>query len=707
MELSILQIEVRWYEGRYHGTGAWPPAPARLFQALIAAVARGKNLPPRTSEALRWLEQQDAPEVRAPRVRQGQRITLYVPNNDLDSVGNDPRRVAEIRDEKKVQPYLFDEDLSVVYLWRFAPEANEHAQHLCQVAEELYQLGRGVDMAWAKSEVLDEAQLTPVTSSGIDVYRPLASGGATWPCPAPGSLQSLIEREQAQSKRFRHDAKKTVLTQAKRGHFVPIGYERVNDPSSVERQVYNLDRPYPLVDAGILAASIRDATLERTANSSFFDASLWERVLKGMGVRGARSLRERVRILPLPSIGHQHADGEIRRILVEVPANCPIPAKDVFWAFTNLNLSRNLESQSFLTLGGNDRMAHHYGIGRSATSWYSVTPVALSAVDRARSGLRKRGSERATYEGQIVWAVQQALRQSEALTPVASVRVQREPFQARGERAETFAPGTRFAPEQLWHVALEFKEPQAGSLVVGDGRFTGLGLFAPQVETKGPLCLGFRLLDGLTPEATEESIASALRRAVMARCGNSGDSVLAFVSGHQKDGIPALGHDHLFYSVDLKRRLALLWSPMTDPSTTKALRENLVGFDDLRAGAAGRLRLGHHSADELCTLIGPSRYWSSITDYVPTRHPRGGTSRKSWVEDDVRHDLAQRYPQPLSVEITSLYEGPRGGLRARISLEFPTPISGPVALGRTAHKGGGFMKPTTPNSDPHPSTSRS
>lgn len=695
MEASILQIEVRWYEGRYHGTGAWPPAPARLFQALIAAVARGKNLTPRASEALRWLEQQDAPEVRAPRARQGQQITLFMPNNDLDSVGNDPGEVAKIRTaNKKVQPYLFDEDLSVVYLWRFAPEANEHAQHLCQVAEELYQLGRGVDMAWAKSEVLDEAQLLPVTSSKIDVYRPLASGGATWPCPAPGSLQSLIEREQAQSKRFRHDAKKTVLTQAKRGHFVPIGYERVNYPSSVERQVYNLDRPYPLVDAGILAASIRDAALERTANSSFFDASLWERVLKGVGVRGARSLRERVRILPLPSIGHQHADGEIRRILVEVPANCPLPAKDVFWAFTNLNLSRSTESRSFLTLGGNDRMAHHYGIGRSATSWYSVTPVALSAVDRPRSRLRKRGSERATYEGQIVWAVQQALRQSEALTPVANVRVQREPLRANGERAEAFAPGTRFASDRLWHVALEFTEPLAGPLVIGDGRFTGLGLFAPRLETKGPFCLSFRLLDGLTTEATEELVTSALRRAVMARCGDAGESVLAFVSGHRKDGAPAQGHNHLFYSVDFTRRLALLWSPMADPSNTTTLLKRLAGFDDLRAGAAGRLRLGHHSADELCTLIGPSRYWSSITDYVPTRHPKAGVSRESWIEEDVRRDLSQHYPQPLSVEITSIHESPRGSLRARISLQFSTAISGPMALGRTAHKGGGFMEPS-------------
>ena len=33
-----LVISIRLYDGRYHGAGEWPPAPARLFQALRIAV---------------------------------------------------------------------------------------------------------------------------------------------------------------------------------------------------------------------------------------------------------------------------------------------------------------------------------------------------------------------------------------------------------------------------------------------------------------------------------------------------------------------------------------------------------------------------------------------------------------------------------------------------------------------------------------------
>lgn len=59
------------------------------------------------------------------------------------------------------------------------------------------------------------------------------------------------------------------------------------------------------------------------------------------------------------------------------------------------------------------------------------------------------------------------------------IRVQREPFEAKGERVEAFATGTRFAKERLWHVEITFSEAITGPLVIGDGRFLGLGLMAP------------------------------------------------------------------------------------------------------------------------------------------------------------------------------------------------------------------------------------
>ena len=59
MENALL-FTVRFYEGRYHGldnrkAAEWPPAPARLFQAIMAGSAQGATVPQATATALDWL----------------------------------------------------------------------------------------------------------------------------------------------------------------------------------------------------------------------------------------------------------------------------------------------------------------------------------------------------------------------------------------------------------------------------------------------------------------------------------------------------------------------------------------------------------------------------------------------------------------------------------------------------------------------------
>src|SRR3954453_18402502 len=95
-----LLISVRFQDGRYHGAGDWPPSPARLFQALVAGAAQGSVLTDEDAAALRWLEGLDPPIIAAPQMRAGQGFQNYVPNNDLDAVGGDLRRIAEIRTPK-------------------------------------------------------------------------------------------------------------------------------------------------------------------------------------------------------------------------------------------------------------------------------------------------------------------------------------------------------------------------------------------------------------------------------------------------------------------------------------------------------------------------------------------------------------------------------------------------------------------------------
>src|SRR5579884_710843 len=152
-----LLISVRFHEGRYHGAGDWPPSPARLFQALVAGAARGGVLSGEDAAALRWLEDLKPPIIVAPAARAGRGFRNYVPNNDLDAVGGDLRRIGEIRTPKPIRPRFFDAAEPVLYACRCEDDegADGHAQTIAQIAERLYQLERGVDMAWAWSEIVD------------------------------------------------------------------------------------------------------------------------------------------------------------------------------------------------------------------------------------------------------------------------------------------------------------------------------------------------------------------------------------------------------------------------------------------------------------------------------------------------------------------------------------------------------------------------
>jgi CRISPR-associated protein Csb2 len=133
------------------------------------------------------------------------------------------------------------------------------------------------------------------------------------------------------------------------------------------------------------------------------------------------------------------------------------------------------------------QMPTHYGIDaeHNHAVWQSVTPLALPDTAARRridpSRIRenaKGGRERAQEEQGASRAVLDALRHASERTPVVTVVVQREPFSGKGQRAESFATD-RFGKHRLWHVQLTLAGAIAGPLVLGDGRWFGLGLMAP------------------------------------------------------------------------------------------------------------------------------------------------------------------------------------------------------------------------------------
>ena len=716
MTRSLL-IAVRFHDGRYHGeedgfqaADGWPPSPGRLFQALVAGAARGGAVAPDDQRALRWLEELQPPRIAAPPSRRGAAVPRFVPNNDLDAVGGDPRRVAEIRVGKAWRPHFFDARAPVLYVWDFDGPIPA-AERVCAIAAKLYQLGRGVDMAAATAAILDcdEAQAALTAHPGA-IRRPTGAGAV--PVAQPGTLASLIERRRRGRERLALDATgRTLFTQPPKALFRHIGYDAPPRRLHFDLRRNGAFAPRRLGSAAALMTGLRDAAALRLQNALPSRAREIERLIVGRGA-GPRDVVRRIRMTPIPSIGMEHTDPSIRRIMVEVPTECPIAWRDVEWAFAGLEpcdpaTDEILPSRVVAT---NDAvMAGRYM--RHARVFRTVTPAALSSVLRPRRRTQPDtvtdAARRGHDEAQAAAAVVQALRHAGVPTKPSSIHVQREPLHPRGVRAEAFADGSRFPPRALWHVEMRFPTAIPGPLVLGDGRFCGLGLMEPVTDYRDVLSFS------ITPErrvARRDGAAliQSLRRALMALARDDDGHVDRLFSGHETDGRPdrAHHHDHVFLTADdggvhgewiTRLVVAAPWAAdrTTSPRATRQQQfdEVVHRLEDLRAGTLGRFHLRAVPLEDGDPVIGPAMIWECKTAYLATRNLKKKDDPTTVVTEDVLLECRRRdLPGPVKVEVLKVAAGPRGGrLNAMLKLYFAAAVRGPLLLGRDSHTGGGLF----------------
>ena len=774
MPARALLIEVRLVEGRFHGirgkgrgTRDWPPSPFRLFQALVAGAYGGRFGAEPDDEkdaALRWLERLDPPFIAAPAKRDLRATNYFVPNNDLDAVDGDLHRVSRIRVGKVMRPVLFDADVPLLYAWAFE-DGEAEARQVCALAERLHTLGHGVDAAYARADICGwgeaEARLE---GSGRAIARPGGPGrpDADPACPTDGSLSSLKAGYAASRRRFQSEGKgrrsKTLFRQPPKPASRTIAYDRPPARLLFELRAFHGEAeqdascnaaerrasgatvrfsPAPQTLAADLVKAVRDRAAARLkAELPKEKHAEIDRLVTG-DQAGPADIARRIRFIALPSIGMDYTSPAIRRVLVEIPPDCPYDRERMGWALSGQRVTVAVPDRppcgAVLTPGEDRGMLRHYGIEdgdaprrhRHARRWRTVTPAVLPERPKRRG--RIGGSERIEDESRAAGVVATALRHAGHDPRGADIRVQAEPFRRMGERAERFEPNDTKTPERfagrLRHVEITFPRPVAGPLIIGDGRFVGLGLMAPVPDAAPPVHIFAIDPASAPPAAAAEAVARALRRAVMARAEaewraqGQRDALPPFFTGHEPDGRPKRSgrHEHLFFLADdcngdgRLDRLAVIAPALADRSTepdAKKRREKktrtlldlrvldlaLSGLTCLKAGRNGLLRLSRSSAplrnDD--ALFGRSRLWVSRTAYRPTRHRRGVSAEEAVRLDIVEECTRRNLPRP-EVDVLDVEAGPRGGLSARVQLRFRKPATGPLLLGRGSHFGAGLF----------------
>jgi CRISPR-associated protein Csb2 len=718
-------IEVSLIDGRYHGVGDWPPSPFRVFQALVAGAYGGRwrsESDDTKDAAFRWLEGLAPPPIAAPRKIDSRATTYFVPNNDMDAVDGDPRRVSEIRSGKLVRSILLTGDAPLLYAWPF-DHGEEHARRLCGFAERLHTLGRGIDAAFARAQVCDwnEAERRLADYPGA-VSRPGRAGDPERDpsCPIPGSLDSLKRRHEDGVKRFalRREARVsvTLFTQPRKAIARVVTYSR-----AAARLLFDLRssddtlafRPIPQEQALKVAAAVRDLAAWRLTVIWPQRAAEIDRLVVGRGA-GISDITRRVRIVPLPSIGHVHTSPSIRRVLLEIPPDCPLSRNDLAAALDNQSLDKvdmvtgevvenPVTKNTILVPTDGDDMLWHYGIGQASRRWQTVTPAALP--EPRRRG-RISGEERAASDQRVAAAVAAALRHAGLEWRGIEIRVQREPLRRTGARADAFH-ADRFVGK-LRHVEIVFPEPVSGLLMVGDGRYLGLGLMAPQRDTRPDVAVFAVPTEAGITVAEGPALAHAARRALMSLARSAKGEVPPLFSGHEDNGGRAASgqHRHIFIAADdndgdgrIDRLIvATPWacdhSLKPDRNEHRRFEAVVSKLDTLRAGRLGVIALGRpiglSSGD---ALAGPAYLWESRTLYQTTRHAGRRKDVAAALIHDVSAECSRRgLPMPIEVEILDYASVPNGGgVKARARLRFAIAIEGPLLLGRDSHRGGGLF----------------
>lgn len=543
----------------------WPPHPARVFSALVATWAEQDplNTPEAEAErvALEWLEQQEAPALACDEARARTVMTHFVPTNDVSLLPSRLGLLADKRDKaraelKAVQAEPSASSSNGKNAKAAAKVADKAKAALLKIETQYLEAcntafavgASSVDERRRAAALLPEARSRqPRTFPSLALPEPVVH--LCWPSVAESPHQAALDRLAARLVRVGHSSSfvhARWLREAPEPSWIP--HERgelllrVAGPGQFERLCVEFERHrgveprvLPFRAQRYLAAN--EIPLGAEDDVRHFDAREWI-ILKRIGgpalpltrvvdvasaVRGALmrhaeqpvaavicghaengdpSRAPHLAILPLPHVGHRHADGAIKGVALLLPRALDDAARNSVlralgrWESQARNESGDPEDDApTLKLGLRNALVlevqrHVWGDPglsalRSATwceaarEWLSVTPVALdrNPGDLTHSDAAKREvAFRAAAESIANSCRNVGLPLPEAVTVLPSGTW---PGGAKAAHFPAFPPEVGKVRRVKVHARIRFAQPLQGPVILGAGRFLGLGLFRP------------------------------------------------------------------------------------------------------------------------------------------------------------------------------------------------------------------------------------
>ena len=516
----------------------WPPHPARFFSALVATWAEdGSDGDERL--ALEWLEAQAPPAMAASSAVPRSVVSHFVPVNDANVLprawherkaekvsiavdrlqeelaatdGRVTRKVERLTSviarERRVQqqvstpgntpleaalqmfpdgrgkqeryfPSVTPRHAQIVYVWRAAPPDHVRAA-LDGLLERVTRLGHSSSLVSCR--VTDD----PPTPN----WRPGAHAGENIRGVRQGQLAEL-ERLHA-----RHGGTRSRAMPYSDVRYGPPAADtaqgRMQAPNTVGAwTVFEFEhdsRAFPASRGVELARTMRAAIL------SYAESPIPEG-LSGHRPHGPPTAAPHVAFIPIPFAGRRHADGRLLGIAVAVPDTVPRETARALYQAIGI-WEQNRRPEPLRLTMGTQGVAHLRRQRGSASLvslrpsvwaqpsrvWTSATPIALPR----HPGKLAQGSPAARAKA---WTLAEegvvAACTHVGLPRPTTMQISLEPFVTGARPVARFpaftqtGPGGRLIRRQLVHAVLTFDVPVSGPLLLGAGRFLGLGLMRP------------------------------------------------------------------------------------------------------------------------------------------------------------------------------------------------------------------------------------
>ena len=516
----------------------WPPHPARLFSALVSVWADADEPDRSEHAALEWLESQAPPGIAASEAVPRKVVSHFVPVNDASIVSRSwyERRAVEVsRLSAELHAELAESGGEVT---KKAVRIERKLANTRDVKRQIDRTG-STPPASAVAMLPEHRGKQGRFYPSVTPDEPRVS--FLWDVPAPADMADALDRLLQRVTRLGHSSTLVscrLITHATDATFqvgdgdVGLRAVRRGQLAELERQHERHEgykpRSLPYTDIRyrtvVEAPPLRGKDKPNTAgqwcvfefepDSRFFPATRAVDLatamraavfhhaddpipeeLSGHLADGRPTTAPHVAFLPLPYVGFEHADGRLLGMAVSVPDAVSDEARRALYRAIG-NWERTAGGGVLKLVLGVQGVLHLFRLSGPATlislrpsiwsrdscRWVSATPIALPRhPGRLRGGMAAaRARAWAAAESAVASACEHV-----GLPEPVSVEVSLSPFLAGTRPADRFPAfsqndrGGQPVRRQLVHASVTFEHPVAGPLMLGTGRFLGLGLMRP------------------------------------------------------------------------------------------------------------------------------------------------------------------------------------------------------------------------------------